>query len=66
MPQRLDAACQNALALDLIDVRRLERILVQVLKLEAALQLPMRGSLGRFARLGSVFAYTASQRARSA
>ena len=45
MPQRLDAACQNALALDLIDVRRLERILVQVLKLEAALQLPMRGSL---------------------
>ena len=56
----------SALAVDLTDVRRLERILVQVLKLEAALQLPMRGSLGRFARLGSLFAYTASQRARSA
>ena len=24
MPQRLDAACQNALAVDLIDVRRLD------------------------------------------
>ena len=31
-PQRLDSACRRALEVDLIDVRRLERILVQALE----------------------------------
>ena len=64
--QRLDAACRRALAVDLIDVRRLERILVQALEQEAMPQLPLPMPPGRFARPGSVFAYTASQRAQSA
>ena len=64
--QRLDAACQRALAVDLIDVRRLERILVQALEQEAMPQLPLPMPPGRFARPGSVFAYTANQRAQSA
>ena len=60
--QRLDAACQRALAVDLIDVRRLERILVQALEQEAMPQLPLPMPPGRFARPGSVFAYTAYRR----
>jgi len=57
-PERLDAACQKALAVDLIDVRRLERILIEALETEskppdgAAPPLP-----GRFARPGSAFAF---------
>ena len=35
-PERPDAACRRALEVDLIDVRRLERILVQALEEEAA------------------------------
>ena len=31
-PQRLDAACRRALDVDLIDVRRVERILIQALE----------------------------------
>ena len=31
-PQRLDAACRKALKVDLIDVRRVERILLQALE----------------------------------
>ena len=38
--QRLDAACRKALTVDLIDVRRVERILVQALEAEATPQLP--------------------------
>ena len=53
---RLDAACRKALAVDLIDVRRLERILVQALEAEAMPQLPLPLPPGRFARPGSVFA----------
>ena len=34
-PERLDAACRRALSVDLIDVRRLERILVEALEQEA-------------------------------
>ncbi len=64
--QRLDAACQRALAVDLIDVRRVERILVQALELETTPQLPLPMPPGRCARPGTVFAYTASQRAQSA
>ena len=60
--QRLDAACRRALAVDLIDVRRLERILVQALEQEAMPQLPLPMPPGRFARPGSVFAYTAYRR----
>ena len=53
--QRLDAACRRALAVDLIE---LERILVQAL----LPQLPLPMPPGRFARPGSVFAYTAYRR----
>ena len=56
-PLRLNSACQKALAVDLIDVRRLERILSEALEQEAlpamGIQLPLPG---RFARHGSVFA----------
>ena len=56
---RLDAACQRALAVDLLDVRRVERILVQALESEAegaalAATTPMPT---RFARPGIVFAH---------
>ena len=54
---RLDAACQRALAVDLIDVRRVERILVQALEQEAMPQSPQPMPAGRFARPGSVFAH---------
>ena len=60
--QRLDAACQRALAVDLIDVRRVERILMQALEQETLSQLPLPMPPGRFARPGSVFAYTAYRR----
>ena len=56
-PQRLDAACRRALDVDLIDVRRLERILVQALEEETLPQLPLSAPAGRFARPGSVFAH---------
>ena len=46
--QRLDAACRRALEVDLIDVRRVERILVQALELEATPQLPLPMPPGRF------------------
>jgi len=58
-PARLDAACERALAVDLIDVRRVERILVEALEQEA---MPKGSELappppGRFARPGEVFAH---------
>ena len=57
-PERLDAACKKALSVDLIDVRRLERILVEALEEEAVqAHLPPLPP-GRFARPGSVFAHT--------
>jgi len=55
---RLDAACHKALAVDLIDVRRLEHILIEALE-EEAVTLPVMAVAsppGRFARHGSVFA----------
>ncbi len=55
--QRLDDACQRALDVDLIDVRRVERILVQALETGAMPQLPISMPAGRFARPGSVFAH---------
>ena len=57
-PQRLDAACRRALEVDLIDVRRLERILVQALEEETTPQAPKSLPAGRFARPGSTFAQT--------
>ena len=56
-PERLDAACHRALEVDLIDVRRVERILVRALEEEAVPQLPLPIPAGRFARPGSVFAH---------
>lgn len=56
-PARLNAACRRALEVDLIDVRRVERILIQALEVEAS---PVAAAAtippGRFARPGQVFA----------
>ena len=56
--QRLDAACRRSLEVDLIDVRRLERILVQALEEETTPELPAPPPEGRFARPGSAFSHT--------
>ena len=56
--QRLDDACRKALDVDLIDVRRVERILVQALESEEPPPQPGPLPPGRFARPGSVFAHT--------
>jgi transposase len=56
-PPRLDAACGKALAVDLIDVRRLERILIEALEEEAVPVLAFPAPPpGRFARPATVFA----------
>jgi len=54
--ERLDAACQRSLAYDLVDVRRVQRILLQALDRESP-PIEDRGTpLGsRFARPGSAF-----------
>ncbi|MDP2935032.1 MAG: IS21 family transposase [Dehalococcoidia bacterium] len=61
-PGRLNAACEKALAVDLIDVRRVEHILKEALEEES---LPATSTLppppGRFARPGNVFAIRNSQ-----
>ena len=56
-PQRLDAACRRALEVDLIDVRRVERILVQALEHNELPKHPPPLPTGRFARDGTVFAH---------
>jgi len=57
-PARLDAACEKALAVDLIDVRRLERILIEALETEAR---PPEGAMpalpARYALPGTAFAW---------
>ena len=58
--ERLDAACARALGFDLVDVRRLERILVLALEHEGQLAPPVDHRLqplpaGRFARPGRAF-----------
>ncbi len=55
---RLEAACARALAVDLLDVRRLEHILAEALEAEAAPPEPLTEAPppGRFARPGSAFA----------
>ena len=55
-PTRLNAACEKALEVDLIDVRRLERILVEALEEETVPVMISSASPGRFARPGNVFA----------
>ena len=55
-PSRLNAACEKALAVDLIDVRRLERILAEALEEEAMPLMAASAPPGRFARPGNVFA----------
>jgi len=61
-PARLNAACRRALAVDLIDVRRLERILIEALE-EEAMPAASLATMppGRFARPGAVFAIKASR-----
>ena len=56
-PQRLDAACRKALEVDLIDVRRVERILLQALEQQETPEHPPPLPAGRFARPGDVFAH---------
>ena len=56
-PERLDAACRRALEVDLIDVSRVERILLQALEQQETPEHPPPLPLGRFARPGSVFAH---------
>ena len=65
-PQLLDSACRRALAVDLIDVRRLERILVQALETNRTPEHPPPLPQGRFARSGAVFAHTTGRGDRSA
>ena len=55
-PQRLDDACRKALTVDLIDVRRVERILVEALEQSEVQEHPPPLPAGRFTRPGSVFA----------
>ena len=64
--KRLDGACRRSLEVDLIDVRRLERILVQALEEEAMPEPPMPLTSGRFARPGSVFAHSDKYRRHTA
>ena len=54
--ERLDAACRRALEVDLIDVRRVERILTEALEQETTPEQPPPLPPGRFARPGPVFA----------
>lgn len=61
-PSRLNAACEKALAVDLVDVRRLERILVEALEEEAMPAMTVTALLpGRFARPGNVFAISSDK-----
>ena len=64
--RRLDAACRRALDVDLIDVRRVERILVQALEQESVPELPTALPTGRFARTGSVFSHSNEYRRHTA
>ena len=56
-PERLDAACRRALEVDLIDVGRVERILVQALEQAETPEHPPSLPAGRFVRPGEVFAH---------
>jgi hypothetical protein len=63
---RVDAACARALGFDLLDVRRVERILVLALDHEGLPAPPVEERVrvlpvGRFARPGAAFAHTSHQ-----
>jgi transposase len=65
-PERLDAACARALGFDLIDVRRLERIVALALEQEGQPAPPLDERLraapvGRFARPASAFAHAIAE-----
>jgi len=60
-PARLDAACCKALTVDLVDVRRLERILIEALETESSPAAEAMPALaGRYAHPGSAFAHCGS------
>lgn len=61
-PALLNAACRRALSVDLIDVRRLENVLVEALEEEAMPVLSMPAPPGRFARPGNVFAISGNNK----
>ena len=61
-PERLDSACRRALEVDLIDVSRVERILLQALEQAETPEHPSPLPTGRFARPGEVFAHAKGQR----
>ena len=61
-PERLDSACRRALEVDLIDVSRVERILLQALEQAETPEHPPPLPTGRFARPGEVFAHAKGQR----
>jgi hypothetical protein len=61
-PARLNAACKRALSVDLIDVRRLENVLVEALEEEAMPVLSMPTPPGRFTRPGNVFAISGNNK----
>jgi len=60
-PMRLNSACEKALSVDLIDVRRLEHILKEALEEEAMPAIVPAPLPGRFARPGSVFSINGEQ-----
>ena len=64
--ERLGAACRRALEVDLIDVRRVERILVEALEQSKQPGHPPPLPPGRFARPGSVFAHSGVQHRQTA
>ena len=64
-PEHLDSACRRALEVDLIDVSRVERILVQALEQQETPEHPPPLPVGRFARPGYVFAHAKGQRHQS-
>jgi len=60
-PARLDAACCKALTVDLVDVRRLERILIEALETKSSpVEEAVPALAGRYARPGSAFAHCES------
>ena len=63
--ERLDAACRRALEVDLIDVGRVERILVQAPEQSETPEHPPPLPAGRFARPGHVFAHAKGQPRRT-
>jgi hypothetical protein len=67
--ERLEAACARSLAYELVDVRRLERIIVLAIEGDPAVDEPLSAAQAlpsRFARPGSAFDHRYSLQAASA